>query len=121
MTTDANRSALASFTNDPDREWTIDDLAQFVSVGGRGPVLAGSPQTVADHLEEFAAEADVDGFNLMYATMPGTFVDVVDHLVPELDRRGRTAPKPAPGTTLRERLGGGARLPGTHVGAGFRR
>ncbi|WP_380158476.1 LLM class flavin-dependent oxidoreductase [Kineococcus sp. R86509] len=121
VTTDANRSALASFTNDPDREWTIDDLAQFVSVGGRGSVLAGSPQTVADHLEEFAAEADVDGFNLMYATMPGTFVDVVDHLVPELDRRGRTAPKPAPGTTLRERLGGGARLPGTHVGAGFRR
>ena len=123
VTTDANRSALSSFTDDPDREWTIDDLAQFVSVGGRGPVLAGSPQTVADHLEEFAAEADVDGFNLMYATMPGTFVDVVDHLVPELRRRGRTAPRPAPGTTLRERLGSGdgARLPATHVGAGFRR
>ena len=122
VSTDANRSALASFTDDPDREWTVDDLARFVAVGGRGPVVAGSPQTVADELEEFAAEADVDGFNLMYATMPGTFADVVDHLVPELDRRGRTVPRTPAGTTLRERLGSGdgPRLAATHVGAGFR-
>ncbi|MEZ0164967.1 LLM class flavin-dependent oxidoreductase [Kineococcus sp. LSe6-4] len=123
VTTDANRSALRNFTDDPDREWTVEDLARFVAVGGRGPVLAGSPQTVANELEAFAQEADVDGFNLMYATMPGTFTDVVDHLVPELARRGRTAPPPAPGTTLRERLGtgDGPRLAATHTGAGFRR
>jgi len=122
VTTDANRSALSSFTNDPDREWTVDDLARFVAVGGRGPVITGSPQTVADELEEFAEQADVDGFNLMYATMPGTFTDVVDHLVPELDRRGRTAPKVAPGTTLRERLGSGdgPRLAASHTGAQYR-
>ena len=49
--------------------------------------------------------------------------DVVDHLVPELDRRGRTAPKAAPGTTLRERLGSGAgaRLAADHVGSSYRR
>ncbi|WP_338075126.1 LLM class flavin-dependent oxidoreductase [Kineococcus vitellinus] len=123
VSTDANTSALAAFTRDADREWTVDDLARFVAVGGRGPVLAGSPATVADELERFAEEADVDGFNLMYATMPGTFADVVDHLVPELDRRGRTAAKAAPGTTLRERLGSGEgpRLAGTHTGAGYRR
>lgn len=123
VATEANRSALASFTQDPDREWTVDDLARFVAVGGRGPVLAGSPETVADELERFAEEADVDGFNLMYATMPGTFADVVDHLVPELARRGRTVPRSAPGTTLRERLGtgDGARLAATHVGSTHRR
>ncbi|WP_369055890.1 LLM class flavin-dependent oxidoreductase [Kineococcus terrestris] len=123
VTTDANRSALASFTQDPERTWTVDDLARFVAVGGRGPVLAGSPATVADALEEFADVADVDGFNLMYATMPGTFADVVDHLVPELERRGRLAPRPAAGTTLRERLGTGEgpRLAAAHPGARHRR
>ncbi|MCI2238840.1 LLM class flavin-dependent oxidoreductase [Paenibacillus sp. TRM 82003] len=123
VTTDANRSALSSFTSDPDRTWTVDDLARFVAVGGRGPVLAGSPATVADALEEFAEVSGVDGFNLMYATMPGTFADVVDHLVPELARRGRTAPPVAPGTTLRERLGSGegARLAASHPGAAHRR
>ncbi|WP_432547311.1 LLM class flavin-dependent oxidoreductase [Kineococcus sp. SYSU DK004] len=123
VTTDANRSALASFTQDPERTWTVDDLARFVAVGGRGPVLAGSPATVADALEEFSDVADVDGFNLMYATMPGTFADVVDHLVPELERRGRLAPRPAAGTTLRERLGTGEgpRLAAAHPGARHRR
>lgn len=83
----------------------------------------GSPQTVADELEAFAREADVDGFHLLSATMPGTFADVVDHLVPELARRGRTAPPPPPGTTLRERLGtgDGPRLAATHTGAGYGR
>ncbi|WP_432573236.1 LLM class flavin-dependent oxidoreductase [Kineococcus sp. SYSU DK005] len=123
VSTDANTSALAAFTRDADRRWTVDDLARFVAVGGRGPVLAGSPATVADELESFAEEADVDGFNLMYATLPGTFADVVDHLVPELDRRGRTAARPAPGTTLRERLGSGngPRLADSHTGSTHRR
>ncbi|WP_432536150.1 LLM class flavin-dependent oxidoreductase [Kineococcus arenarius] len=123
VTTDANRSALSSFTSDPDRTWTVEDLAEFVAVGGRGPVLAGSPATVADALEEFADVSGVDGFNLMYATMPGTFADVVDHLVPELRRRGRAAPPSAPGTTLRERLGSGdgPRLAAAHPGAAHRR
>ncbi|WP_432495348.1 LLM class flavin-dependent oxidoreductase [Kineococcus auxinigenes] len=123
VTTDANRSALSAFTSDPDRTWTVDDLARFVAVGGRGPVLAGSPATVADALEEFAEASGVDGFNLMYATVPGTFADVVDHLVPELRRRGRTAPPAVPGATLREQLGSGdgARLAASHPGAAHRR
>lgn len=46
--------------------------------------MVGSPAEVADELQAWAEETDVDGFNLPYAITPGTFADVVDHLVPEL-------------------------------------
>ncbi|UZJ26928.1 LLM class flavin-dependent oxidoreductase (plasmid) [Rhodococcus antarcticus] len=107
---DATRTALAAFTTaDPHAAWTVGSVAEFVAVGGRGPVLVGSPTTVADELERWCEEADVDGFNLAYATSPGTFTDVVDLLVPELRARGRIL-EPE-GATLRERLvGGTARL-----------
>jgi hypothetical protein len=85
-----------------------------------GPLFVGGPQTVADLLEEWVDETDVDGFNLAYAVTHETFSDIVTHLVPELQKRGVYKRDYAPGT-LREKLfGGGARLPETHVGARYR-
>jgi FMN-dependent oxidoreductase (nitrilotriacetate monooxygenase family) len=110
---DATRTALAAFTTaDPDRTWTVDDVAGFITVGGRGPVVVGDPVQVADAMEAWAEEADVDGFNIAYAVTPGTFADVVDLVVPELQRRGRVWTEYA-GATLRENLTGAAsaRLP----------
>ncbi|MCV7099817.1 LLM class flavin-dependent oxidoreductase [Mycobacterium palustre] len=120
--TDANRSALASFTTAaPERTWTVRELAAEIGIGGRGPVLAGSPAEVADELERWVAEADVDGFNVAYVTTPGTFVDFAKYVVPELRRRGRV-PDGVPSSTLRERLGGsGPLLPDDHPGAAYRR
>ena len=47
--TNANQSALESFTTgDPNRRWKIRDIAEFVGLGGRGPVVVGSPSQVAD-------------------------------------------------------------------------
>ncbi|HEY0228200.1 MAG TPA: NtaA/DmoA family FMN-dependent monooxygenase, partial [Mycobacterium sp.] len=117
--TDANRSALASFTT-AERTWTARELAEEIGIGGRGPVLTGSPTEVADELERWVDEADVDGFNLAYVTTPGTFVDFARHVVPELRRRGRV-PEAVPRTTLRERLGAsGPLLPTDHPGARYR-
>jgi long-chain alkane monooxygenase len=120
--TEANRSALASFTTAaPERSWTVRELAEEIGIGGRGPVLTGSPTEVADELERWVEEADVDGFNLAYVTTPGTFVDFARLVVPELRRRGRV-PQAASPTTLRERLGGvGPLLPSDHPGAKYRR
>lgn len=121
--TDATRTALAAFTTaDPDREWTVAELARFVAIGGRGPVVVGSGATVADELERWVDEAGVDGFNLAYAVTPGTFEDFVEHVVPELRRRGR-AQEGYAAATLRENLGtaAGPHLAPDHPGAGYRR
>jgi long-chain alkane monooxygenase len=122
--TNANRSALASFTTAaPERTWTVGELAQELGIGGRGPVLVGSPAEVADELERWVEEADVDGFNLAYVTTPGTFVDFAKFVVPELRRRGRVPDHPdrKEPLTLRERLGSsGPLLPADHPGAAYR-
>jgi long-chain alkane monooxygenase len=119
--TDAGRTALASFTtDDPDREWTVAEIADHLAVGGRGPVAVGSPTDVADELEHWVDETGADGFNLAYATTPGTFVDVAELVVPELRRRGRM-PAEAPSGSLREVIGGaGPRVPDDHPAAAHR-
>src|SRR5437763_9075553 len=87
--TEATRSALASFTrDDPDRVWTVRELAEHVAIGGRGPLFVGSPEQIADTLIEWVRATDVDGFNLAYAVTPESFEDFVDLVVPELTRRG---------------------------------
>ena len=103
-----------------DRSWTIEELALWGGVGGLGPVFVGSPETVANILQEWVEETDVDGFNLAYAVTPESFEDVVNHLVPELQKRGAYPTAYRPGT-LREKLfGGSSYLPDEHPAAGFR-
>jgi len=119
---DAIQSAVHTFTKaDPDRKWTPRDIARFIGVGGMGPVVAGSPATVADELERFAEDSGVDGFNIAYATTPGTFEEFVDLVVPELRRRGR-ARETYEGSTLRENIyePGQRRLRDDHPGAAYR-
>lgn len=105
---------------DPDKTWTIDELAAWGGVGGLGPVIVGSPSTVTDILQQWVEETDVDGFNLAYAVTPESFEDVTNLLVPELQRRGAYPTGYKPGT-LREKLfGEGPYLPADHPGAAYR-
>jgi long-chain alkane monooxygenase len=105
---------------DPDKQWTIEELALWGGIGGMGPVIVGSPSTVANILQEWVDETDVDGFNLAYAVTPESFEDVVNLLVPELQRRGAYPTAYRPGT-LREKLfGRGDYLPQEHPGARYR-
>jgi FMN-dependent oxidoreductase (nitrilotriacetate monooxygenase family) len=102
------------------RSWTVEELARWGGVGGLGPVFVGSAATVADILQEWVEETDVDGFNLAYAVTHETFEDVVDHLVPELQRRG-AYPTGYRAGTLREKLfGAGPYLPASHPAAQYR-
>ncbi|MQT15166.1 LLM class flavin-dependent oxidoreductase [Segnochrobactrum spirostomi] len=106
---EAGRSALENITRaDPSRRWTVREVAEHVAIGGIGPVLVGSPATVADALEGWVDETGIDGFNLAFVVRPETFEDVADLLVPELQRRGRYKRAYAPGT-LREKLFGAGR------------
>ena len=71
-----------------------------------GPIAVGSPSTVANELERWVAEADVDRFNLAYVTTHGTFEDVADLLVPELRARGIYSQEIPEGLTAREKVYG---------------
>ena len=103
-----------------DKTWTIEELAKFGGIGGLGPVLVGSPSQVADILQEWVEDTGVDGFNLAYAVTPGTFEDVVNFIVPELQKRGAYPTEYKPGT-LREKLfGDGPYLPTTHPADQYR-
>lgn len=121
VATEANQSALASFTSlSPDRTWTVRDLAEFIAIGGRGPVIAGSPATVADELERWQEAAGVDGFNISAAVRPADLERFTALVSPELRRRGILAE--GTGGTLREALtGAGPRLAADHQGAAYRR
>lgn len=103
-----------------DKSWTIEELARWGGVGGLGTVFVGSAATVADILQEWVEETDVDGFNLAYAVTPESFEQVVEFLVPELQKRGAYPTAYRPGT-LREKLfGDGPYLPSNHPAAQYR-
>jgi FMN-dependent oxidoreductase (nitrilotriacetate monooxygenase family) len=119
---DAINSAVDAFTvADPNRKWTVREVAEFVGIGGMGAVVVGSPRSVADQLQAWVDETDVDGFNLAYAVTPESFVDFVELVVPELQLRGVYKHDYAPGT-LREKLygSGHSRLPNNHPAARYR-
>ncbi|PSN62259.1 Nitrilotriacetate monooxygenase component A/pristinamycin IIA synthase subunit A [Corynespora cassiicola Philippines] len=84
-------------------KWTKHTVAEHVSLGGNGPIIVGTPSQVADGLQTWVDEADVDGFNLAYALFPQSFKDIAELLVPELQSRGLFWEDYAvPGGTYRE-------------------
>jgi len=102
-------------------KWTPRVVAEKAAIGGLGPVGVGSPATVADEMQRWIREGDIDGFNLGYVTTPGTFEDVVELLVPELRRRG-VYPKKKDGLTAREKVygEGQASLRDDHLGSSYK-
>jgi len=115
-------SAVKAFQSaDPDGgEWAVRNIADWGKIGGIGPLIVGSGERVADVLQEWVAETDVDGFNLAYAITPGTFADFVDHVVPVLTARGAYQSEYAPGTLRNKLFGRGDRLPDEHRGSRYR-
>src|SRR5690625_736355 len=122
---EGNRSALQSFTSmDPNRRWTIADLAAYMSIGGRGPVIIGSGKTVVDELQRWVNEAGVDGFNVDYALRGPDMEAFAQFVTPELRDRGLLEPAPISDvaeSTLRGRVFGSDWLPRNSTGGSFRR
>ncbi|WP_349630229.1 LLM class flavin-dependent oxidoreductase [Acidovorax sp. CCYZU-2555] len=73
--------------------------------GARGhQQVVGTPQSIADQLQQWFEEGGADGFNIMSPWLPGGLDDFIELVLPELRRRGlfRTDYE---GRTLREHLG----------------
>jgi FMN-dependent oxidoreductase (nitrilotriacetate monooxygenase family) len=84
---------------------TVRELIELVCGGHLWQLgMVGTPESIADELEEWFNTGAADGFNIQAATLPGAAEDFVDLVIPELQRRGlfRTDYE---GTTLRSHLG----------------
>lgn len=100
------RSTLEVFTRlDPSRRWTPRQMAESLGLAAGGPTFVGSPSTVADAMEQWMLEGDLDGFNILDPMPLRSYPEFVEWVVPELQRRGRVWRKYA-GATLREYLQG---------------
>jgi FMN-dependent oxidoreductase (nitrilotriacetate monooxygenase family) len=116
--TDAIQGAVNAFTrSDPDREWTVGEVARFSGLGSTSPVVVGTPEAVAGELQTWFEDVGVDGFNVKEVVRPDSLVDFVDLVVPVLRERGLLRTEYEDGT-LRERLSGRSRLPADHPGRG---
>ncbi len=118
---DSMQTAIDRFTiADPNRVWTVGEVAEYLAIGGSGPVIVGSVQEVADEMQRWVEETGIDGFNLAYTVNPESITDFVDMVVPELQRRGVYKTEYRSGT-LREKLfGESPRLQAPHPATKFR-
>ncbi|MBL6456279.1 LLM class flavin-dependent oxidoreductase [Belnapia sp. T6] len=94
---------------------TIRQLYLAIAGGNGHRTVIGTPADIADAMEEWFTGGGADGFNILPPWLPGGLEEVVDQVVPELQRRGlfRTAYE---GRTLRDLLGADP-APNRHVTA----
>lgn len=122
----AIRSAVEAWSKSSpgEQKWTKLTVAKHITIGGLGATPVGTPAQIADDMQRWVDEADIDGFNLPYAIFPSSFEDICNMLVPELRRRGIFHEDYAvPGGTYREnfyeRKGQSGTLP-EHVASKYR-
>jgi FMN-dependent oxidoreductase (nitrilotriacetate monooxygenase family) len=82
---------------------TLRDLYNLTAAARGHWVVCGTPDRIADTLEEWFEVRAADGFNILPAWFPGAFDDFVDLVVPELQRRGSFRPEYT-GRMLRDHL-----------------
>jgi N-acetyl-S-(2-succino)cysteine monooxygenase len=83
---------------------TIRQLAMRATHGRGKSAVVGSPEQVADHMQNWFENAGADGFNLQPPYQPGAFRDFIELVLPVLRKRGLVRTE-YEGRTLREHLG----------------
>jgi len=82
-------------------------VRQLIGRLGRGRghrTSAGTPEQVADTIEEWSAAGAADGFNVMPPALPSGLETFVEHVIPILQKRGLARTEYV-GTTLRDHYG----------------
>ncbi len=84
-------------------------------------LVVGTATTVADEIERWLDEDDLDGINLRQYHSFDTARDFAELVVPELRKRGRLPAEGERASSLRDRLfGAGDRLPDRHIATRYR-
>ncbi len=82
---------------------TVRQLAQRLG-GYSGLCIMGTPEMIADEMEEWLETRGSDGFTIMFPYLPGGLDDFIDRVIPEVQRRDLFR-KEYEGKTLRENMG----------------
>ena len=107
--------SVAAINGGKSRHTLVKDLAERDSLtirqlykqiaGARGHrEIKGTPEDIADQMEDWFINDAADGFNIMPPYLPAGLDDFVDLVIPELQRRGLFRTEYT-GHTLREHLG----------------
>lgn len=83
---------------------TLRQLLGRLAAGGGHFTLVGTPEHIADKMEQWLVEGGADGFNLMPPSLPGSVEDFVEQVIPVLQQR-ELFRKDYSGNTLRNHLG----------------
>ncbi|MCB5164445.1 LLM class flavin-dependent oxidoreductase [Streptomyces bambusae] len=83
---------------------TLRELIARLGAGRGHRVFAGTPEQIADQLQEWFENGAADGFNIMAPVLPTGLSDFVDHVVPILQQRGLFRTEYT-GRTLRDHYG----------------
>jgi len=102
------------------RGLTKRDLLNELALGGRYAAITGDAVAVADELQSWIEEAEVDGFNLSRIVVPESYEDFIDIVIPELQNRGLYKTAYAEGALRHKLFGQGDRLPDRHAASAFR-
>lgn len=83
---------------------TFRELYRAIATARGHRTVVGTPEQIADAIQEWFDQGAADGFNIMPPVLPAALTDFVDQVVPILQKRGlfRTRYE---GATLRENLG----------------
>ncbi|MCA1444443.1 LLM class flavin-dependent oxidoreductase [Ensifer sp. IC4062] len=82
---------------------TLREAAKHFATSELCPQVVGTPESVADQLQEFFDNKGCDGFIVTATEMPGSFEAFTRSVVPILQKRG-VFRKKYPGSTLRETI-----------------
>jgi len=67
---------------------TLRQLLGRLAAGGGHCTMVGTPEQIADRMEQWLRAGGADGFNLMPPSLPHSLDDFVEHVVPVLQARG---------------------------------
>ena len=103
--TNGNKSRLKLVTDYVERERpTLRQLYRTFATARGHRTVVGTPEQVADAIQEWFHNGAADGFNVMPPILPTGLTDFVDQVVPILQKR-RLFREDYEGATLRENLG----------------
>jgi alkanesulfonate monooxygenase len=103
--TNASKSGRQKLIDMAKREnMTVRQLAQRVGGSFGSLEMIGTPEMIADEMQEWLEKEGSDGFNVLFPWLPGGLDDFCEKVVPELQRRGLFR-REYEGKTLRENLG----------------